>query len=515
MTDLSLPMPTPSPLVSRRWGGRLVVTFALVVLGDWLFWGQSIGLSLPIFVGMLAVAVIAANRVVASRAEVCGASILLVGSLLPALEATGPLATCFAAVGLAIFALVVAGQGTPEWVRRPFEALRLLLAGPARLVSDVRRVAAHNGPDWSRRSPTAALVGWIVPLGMLGLFGVLLADANPIMQRWLAGLDPTALIRMLDVGRVLVWLLLLSIARPFVAVRLAAVRPPPAAPDLDAMPEAFSWMSEHLLGRSAITRSLLLFNLLFAVQTGLDAIYLWGGAELPAGTTYASYAHRGAYPLIVTALLAGGFVLVAMRPFGPAERSPSIRPLVYLFVAQNVGLVLSSILRLELYVAVYSLTGLRLAAFVWMGLVLVGLCLIAARIALGRSNRWLVRANLLVVAATLYGSCLVDSAAVIASFNLVQQGKDPAARLDLGYLACLGSGAIPAIDRALAEDGVLRKTELAAIRSRLAGSRRVPRGWRDLDGRTWRLEAYLQAHPYARMQPAPAPVPVEPSPGDR
>ena len=69
-----------------------------------------------------------------------------------------------------------------------------------------------------------------------------------------------------------------------------------------------------LFGKAAILRSLIVFNLMFAVQTMLDAAYLWGGVALPDGMSYASYAHRGAYPLIVTALLAAGFVLVAMRP---------------------------------------------------------------------------------------------------------------------------------------------------------------------------------------------------------
>ena len=60
--------------------------------------------------------------------------------------------------------------------------------------------------------------------------------------------------------------------------------------------------------------------MLFAVQTNLDVTFLWGNAALPADITYAAYAHRGAYPLILTALLAAGFVLVAMRPGGPAEQ---------------------------------------------------------------------------------------------------------------------------------------------------------------------------------------------------
>ena len=63
-----------------------------------------------------------------------------------------------------------------------------------------------------------------------------------------------------------------------------------------------------------MSRSLILFNALFALQTGLDLAYLWGGANLPDGMSHAEYAHRGAYPLIATALLAAGFVLIAMRP---------------------------------------------------------------------------------------------------------------------------------------------------------------------------------------------------------
>ena len=64
----------------------------------------------------------------------------------------------------------------------------------------------------------------------------------------------------------------------------------------------------------AVTRSLILFNVMFALQSALDLTYLWGGASLPNDMTYAYYAHRGAYPLIATALLAAGFVLIAMRP---------------------------------------------------------------------------------------------------------------------------------------------------------------------------------------------------------
>jgi hypothetical protein len=60
-------------------------------------------------------------------------------------------------------------------------------------------------------------------------------------------------------------------------------------------------------------RSLVIFNAMFLVQNILDAMYLWGGKQLPAGLTYADYAHRGAYPLMATALLTAVFVLLALR----------------------------------------------------------------------------------------------------------------------------------------------------------------------------------------------------------
>ena len=207
----------------------------------------------------------------------------------------------------------------------------------------------------------------------------------------------------------LFWALALSIVWPFVHVRWRGKREL-AASLAEAAAPAQQTRSDRIdfFGVMTIQRSLILFNLLFAVQTVLDVIYLWGNVKLPDDISYASYAHRGAYPLILTALLAAGFVLAAMRPGGPAEKSAVIRPLVYLWVAQNVLLVASSILRLDLYVQIYLLTWWRIAAFIWMLLVAFGLLLIVTRIALNRSNGWLIRANLITLTATLYVCSLVN-----------------------------------------------------------------------------------------------------------
>ena len=145
---------------------------------------------------------------------------------------------------------------------------------------------------------------------------------------------------------------------------------------------------------ASIALSLAAFNLIFALQNGLDIAFLWSGAPLPEGMTLAEYAHRGAYPLIATALLAALFVLVTLRPGSPTAESPLVRRLVYAWIAQNVVLVASTMLRTVDYIEAYSLTRLRIAALIWMALVAIGLVLICVRLWRGKSGAWLINANL-------------------------------------------------------------------------------------------------------------------------
>ena len=53
-----------------------------------------------------------------------------------------------------------------------------------------------------------------------------------------------------------------------------------------------------------------------------------------------------------------------------------------------------------------------------MGLVAAGLVLIVAKIALERTNRWLVMANLTALMLTLWGVSWLNFPAVISNFNV-------------------------------------------------------------------------------------------------
>jgi hypothetical protein len=493
MTNVLFAKAQPSlslPPGSRRCG----VVVGLAVLADWLFYGQAVSLSAALFLLALYLGMALANPLRVRRPEALLALGILTIAVVPLLMRPTLLAFLFGVLGTAYAAQTLVGAGS-TLSGRVYGSICLLVDGSWRAAYDLFRA----GTWWSRSgratARAGALIVWIVPLGFGAVFLLLFAAANPLIDSWLGAIDLSALAAHVSVGRIAFWLLVIALVWPFVYIRrrrklparLAALGAAPVAPAPDGT-------STRLFGKAAILRSLILFNLLFAVQTVLDVAYLWGGVALPDGLTYAAYAHRGAYPLIATALLAAAFVIAATRPGSDAARSPLIRHLVFLWTAQNVALVVSSILRLDLYVAVYSLTYLRVAAFVWMLLVGAGLVLIVARIVLDRSNAWLVAANLVSLALTLYLLSFINFPRLIAEYN-VQHSREIAgsgAGLDTCYLLDLGPQAIPAIDAYVAHLGPVRARELVDARDRLAVAHRVRMtDWRAWSYDDWQLMRYL------------------------
>jgi hypothetical protein len=493
MTDV--PAPAASlPALFDRTSRKLILAAILAALADWLFYGHRLGVSLALFLIFLAALSLLTNPLAVDRRQASLGVALLVAGLLPIVESLNLLSVLIAVMATTVVVASLTNPFIEDLSDRVKSVLLLLFSGPFRLLEDIRLLLV------SRLSFKSFTV-WTMPVLLSGVFLLLFAFANPLIAKWLAALNPGTAASRLDVPRLLLWIAVAGVSWPFVAISWKR-RPPAVLPAQQAVAETES--SEKfpidVFAPAAIVRALLLFNLLFAVQTVLDVTYLWGGVALPDGMTYASYAHRGAYPLIVTALLAAAFVLVAMNPGGAAERVPLIRVLVFAWIAQNVMLVLSSILRLDLYVEVYSLTWWRVAAFIWMVLVALGLLLIVARIVTGRSNRWLILANCTTLALVAYTCTFINFSALIANYNVAHSSQisGRGAWLDFAYLADLGPQALPAIDRYLQharQDPAQDKPTLAVMEARREQLAQTQRGrlssWREWGFRDWRLQRYL------------------------
>jgi len=497
----------------------LCAGLGVTALADWLFYLHAPGISVAIFVAALCITTLLTNPVRANRIELTAAAAVLAAALLPAIEDFGLLSLVFAVAGACVFTLLVTGWSARPAVERLNDVSWMMVSGPFRLAAHLgcainearQRDIAKHGANW--------LMAWIVPVGLGGLFLMLFSQANPLIEQWLTSFDNTPHWKQLDLVRPLFWLAVIAVTWPFLQVRIGSKPTLKAivealelellperslsaqSPDAAATPVPTATVSADgpLFGRTAILRSLVLFNALFAVQSALDLTYLWSGFALPAGMTYAAYAHRGAYPLMVTALMAGAFVLATMPPGTNIARSRLVRALVFLWIGQNVLLVLSSMLRLDLYVEVYSLTEWRCAAFVWMLLVAAGLILIVARIVLDRPSHWLVWANAAALALTLYICSLVDFSDMIARFNVMHSREiagtgQPA---DMAYLCGLGPAALPALDMLAAKadanaKGWLPQSSAYDCRPSLVLRPAMRMGdWRAWTFRGYRLKQYI------------------------
>ncbi len=370
--------------------------------------------------------------------------------------------------------------------------LRQALSGPLTVPRDVRRLVRVAG-----RRPHSGARAWVrllwLPLAGTALFVALFAIANPLIA------DALARVRLPSVEGALVW--------AFVALMIwPIVRPHPWATRMATPSRAGMRLGETSLPSLLI--ALGLFNIVFAIQNALDLVFLWSGAPLPAGVTLADYAHRGAYPLIATALLAGGFVLAMLRPGTATAASPLAQKLVIAWVAQNVLLVASSALRTADYVAALGLTEWRLAALAWMALVALGLVLIVVRLVTGRSGRWLINANALAATTALLVASVIDLGAVSASHNVAhaRQAGGDGAPIDLCYLGDLeSSGLLPLVALEARPLSPELRGQVVRLRAQVMAS--LAEDQEDWRSWTWRGARRL-ATATARLGPSPVRPPA-------
>lgn len=460
-------------MTARSFRLKTVMAAGLVAVADLLLFDHDLGANLGLL--MLAALAVAASahpetwrdrRAMAAFALAGGFALLLI-------DRPGLIAWFMAALALGVAVLsprADARSDVADW------ALRLLRAGLMSLpapVLDARRAGARGGRPGALRR---ALVAAALPVGGGAVFLGLFVLANPVMEAaW--RLPP------LSLPRLLFWAWMAILAWALLRPRGARRRFTPV------------WRSRGPGAASAsVTISLVVFNALFALQNALDLAFLWSGAPLPEGVSFAQYAHRGAYLLIVTALLAGGFVLVFLRP-GSAQ-SRAVRWLVIAWVAQNLLLVASSALRTLDYVEAYGLTQLRISALIWMGLVGLGLVLICVRLVREKSASWLIGANAAALAAVLTAVAIADIGSVAASWNVRHAREatgDPRhPSLDVVHLRELGPAALVPLSE------LARRPLAAALAAEVQAAQREAQA--DLAARqahwrtwTWRGQRRLDA----------------------
>lgn len=120
---------------------------------------------------------------------------------------------------------------------------------------------------------------------------------------------------------------------------------------------------------------LLVLDVLYLFFCSIQVIYLFGGASLPEGYSYAEYAREGFFQLLVLSMINGLIILIINKYYlgyrekevGQNNREVFVSSLLSIMILCSFMLIISSGYRLHLYEIAYGSTRLRL--LVWLFLV--------------------------------------------------------------------------------------------------------------------------------------------------
>jgi hypothetical protein len=247
-----------------------------------------------------------------------------------------------------------------------------------------------------------------------------------------------------------------------------------------ALPAATGARRSGTVAPAAVGTALGVVGALFLLFVLVQLRYLFGGHEAvlrTAGLTYAEYARRGFFELVVVAGLSLPLLLVA--DWAADKTDPvavrRLRRLAGLVVALLFVILASALERMRLYTAAYGLTETRLyttAFMAWLALVLGWLVATVLRGERRRFGVGTLAAGLAVV------GCLdlLNPDGMIARVNGARAAAGGS--YDAAYVRSLSADAVPALLQTLASlPEPARCAAASELANRWDGELRYPRRW--------------------------------------
>ena len=301
------------------------------------------------------------------------------------------------------------------------------------VIGDVsyRHVARARGGEIALSALRAALIA--IPL--LLIFGGLFASADPVFANILSS------IFQIDAEQVASHIMLTGVLSWIVGGFLRS------AMLADRQPMLASMIPDRTLGLTEVSVALGSLVLLFASFVTVQLRYFFGGDALvqaTAGMSYADYARRGFFELVVVSALVLPVLLSANALL---RRDKASAQAVYRALAGTLVVLLgvimySAVARMRLYQSAYGMSTDRLYATVFMGWLAMVFAWFAATVLRGRDQRFVV--GVLVSGwSTLIALNFADPAGLVARSNVARAATGKS--LDVWYASRLGADGAPAL----------------------------------------------------------------------
>ena len=305
------------------------------------------------------------------------------------------------------------------------------------VLSDVslRQVAGARGTHRAITALRAALVA--IPL--LLIFGSLFASADPVFARLLGDIfriDAGEVASHIAVSGIIAWIVGGLLRATVLSQARAGWRMP---------------FPDGAFGLAEVTTALGSLVVLFGLFVAVQLRYFFGGSALVQATanmSYAEYARRGFFELVVVAALVLPVLLLANALLRREGALPDrvFRGLAGALLALLGVIMYSALARMWLYQSMYGLTEDRLYATVFMAWLAIVFAWFAATVLRG-NGRHFAGGVLVSGWGMLIALNVVDPAGFVARIDIARaaQGKE----VDLPYLGSLGADAAPALTRYL------------------------------------------------------------------
>jgi hypothetical protein len=434
------------------------ILLAAILIGfcaEQLFFGKALGLSLPLFVLLFCgVLIYLARRsgTPATRRNLWLFGPLLFFATMVAVRDNGfvsALNVLAVATLLAYLVLYFTAGRVGEFGLLTAAILPGYAAGKSLLAAGPIVTEAVDVPQTirtSRGNVLAIVRGGLLAAPLLLVFTVLLASADLVFaNKIMTLLDPRNIIHLFRLNLHATFIASVSwAAAGGLAIALNG------RDDAAALDQQVTRLRRfRILGATESTTLLTLIDLLFLAFVIIQFRYLFGGqANINLdGYTYAEYARRGFFELLLVAILALGVILglEAVTNRQSKRQFKVFNLLSTLMVVLVVIMLVSAFRRMHLYEATYGYTELRLYVYVFM--IWLSLFLVWFLVGLWRRPDSLALGAVIIGLGFVASLNLINPDAFIVRQNIARYltGGD----LDIHYLESLSADAVPALVAAM------------------------------------------------------------------
>jgi hypothetical protein len=312
-----------------------------------------------------------------------------------------------------------------------FTAAFSVISAPVRWCMDVSD--AREQSQVNKRKTLAVFGSVMASLLIVIVFFYLYRVSNPLFDSFASKIDLSWLSLLWVFFTILGFFILYGLLRPFVFEKLV---------QLDR--QASSPIADKGIRNTNTTIPFIVFvmlNLMLLFINGLDVQQIFVSKKLPEGITLSQFVHEAVAATIMSIVAALTMIAWFFRSdanFTAAGKK--VRILIYVWMAQTVLVIVSTMVRNSWYIQEYQLTNLRIGVYVFLALSIVGMALTYAKLQRTESAWWLFSANVKVWFATFVIMGFLNWDILITDYNLSHSdGRKP----DINYLIGLSSANNP------------------------------------------------------------------------